>query len=240
MNTKMTKHILLLIASGYFIVSLNAIGQEPAKAHQTEKEAQCVVITYRHSIESFDVRILWRPREQMSGYLIGPAILEFNHKDPKKGFALTNNRFGLPDSDEWMKTVTIKDGYYVKTSQPHLVVDYAVPDMMDKLPSTCVFFIDFNFDGKKELVLTEFANGQRFRNTYQVYDLDEIGNSKSNTTTAQEPFASMDSESKVDFKDRTIRLFNSSGANLSEQLLYKFDEALGRYHLTKCESTDKD
>ena len=168
MNTKMTKHILLLIASGYFIVSLNAIGEEPAKAHQTEKEAQCVVITYRQPIQDFDVMILWRPKERMAGHLIGPAIMNFTHKEPHKSFSLTSNRFGLPDSDEWMKTVSIKEGYYVKTSQPHLVLDYEVPDMMDKLPSTCFFFVDFNFDEKKELVLTEFANGQRFRNTYQV------------------------------------------------------------------------
>ena len=48
----------------------------------------------------------------------------------------------------------------------------------------------------------------------------------------------MDSESKVDFKDRTIRLFNSSGANLSEQLLYKFDESLGHYRLIQREASD--
>jgi hypothetical protein len=139
--------------------------------------------------------------------------------------------FGLPDSDEWFKTVSLEDGYYVKTSQPHLVLDYAAPEMTDKLPSTCFFFVDFNYDGKKELVLTEFANGQRLRNTYQVYAPDVTGVSKSNMTTGQEPFASLDSESKIDFKDRTIRLFNSGGANLSEQLLYKFDESLGHYSL---------
>jgi hypothetical protein len=81
MYTKMTKHILTLIASGYFIISLTVIGGEPAKAHQAEKEAHCVVITCRQPIQESGVMILWRPKEQKMGYLIGPAIMEFTHKE---------------------------------------------------------------------------------------------------------------------------------------------------------------
>ena len=201
-----------------------------------KEDPKYVEITYSKPVEDHDVKIHWRPYEVMCDHLIGPAILEFTNKKTGDRFFLTNNRFGLPKSLDWFKTVTINEGYYEKTSQPALVLDYTAPEFTDKLPSNSFFFVDLTFDGRKELVVTEIANGQRSRNTYKVYDPENTSTYMPITATA--PFCSLDSESVIDRKSRTIRIHNSGAAAVYDILLYRFDDEHERYLLSLYESRD--
>ena len=207
----------------------NLPGKESVAAPEV-KEAKSVILTYNAPIEGFEVTAYWRPHEKMAGYVIGPAIIEFRHKDPDKTFSVTNNRFGLPDTAEWTKTATFVDGYFSKTSQSRVLLDYVGPKITDHLPSTSFFFVDLDFDGKKELVMTEIANGQRFRNTYRVYQPDCLSR-RIDEIACRVPFASLDSASRIDFKNRTIHIFNSSSAQEWEERVYKFEAGEDRYRL---------
>jgi hypothetical protein len=201
-----------------------------------KEDPKYVEITYSKPVEDHDVKIHWRPYEVMCNHLIGPAILEFTNKKTGDRFFLTNNRFGLPTSLDWFKTVKLNKGYYEKTSQPSLVLDYTAPEFTAKLPSNSFFFVDLTFDGKKELVVTEIANGQRWRHTYKVYDPEKMGTYT--PIAATEPFCSLDSESVIDRKNRTIRIHNSGGASVYDILLYRFDDKHKRYLLKEFETRD--
>jgi len=204
--------------------------KESTNAAQQPDQNQCVVLTYSKPVEGFDVKVFWRPRERMAGYVIGPAIVEFEHTDPHKTFSVTNNRFGLPDDAEWTKTARFVDGYFSTTSKPQIVLDYVAPKITDRLPSTSFFFVDLDFDGKKELVLTEIANGQRWSNTFRVHRPHDTMR-RAYENSARVPLDSLDTFSRIDLKKRTIRIFRSGGAQVNDQLLYKFDDELNRYRL---------
>ncbi|MBF0197476.1 MAG: hypothetical protein HQL32_07185, partial [Planctomycetes bacterium] len=191
-----------------------------------EKLEQTVVFTYNKPIEDYWITVFWRPHEKVMGYLLGPAIMEFKHKDRCKSFSVTNNNFGVPISSEWFGTVTLDGGYYMGTSQLYATLDYEEPTIVDRMPSTSFFFLDLNFDGDKELVLTEFVYGQRWRNSYKVYEVDGVGR-KNSTFLMSEPFDFLDSNSIIDIKNRTITNNLSSGADLSGKLHYKFDKEEG-------------
>lgn len=231
MNTKIPTKVPMLASLCCALISSYSMGKEPAAAPE-EKETKSVVLTYNEPIEGFEVTVLWRPREQMAGYVIGPAIIEFEHEDPHKTFSVTNNRFGLPDTAEWTKTATFVDGYFAKTSQPKVVLEYAKPKITDRLPSTSFFFVDLDFDGHEELVTTEIANGQRLRNTFRVYRPQHLSRRTEEVATGV-PFDTLDSASRVDLNNRTIRTFNSGGAQVNEQLVYEFDRDLNRYRLKR-------
>lgn len=215
---------IFLIASATFAVN------EPAAADTNSNEAGGVVFTYDKPIEGFEVKVFWRPYEAIAGHIVGPAIVEFRHEDPTKTFFFSNNRFGLPDSSPWAKTATLVDGYFAKTTQPHAVLEYVEPEITDHLPQVSFFFLDLDFDGAKELVMMEIANGQRFRSTYRVYQPGNPG-LRSDEIASRPPFNLLDSASEIDLENRTIRVFNSGSAQETEVLVYKFDEEANRYRL---------
>ena len=85
-------------------------------------------------------------------------------------------------------------------------------------------FGDMNFDGIKELVLSEKRGGQRWYDAYKVYLIQEIENSSyfnildlSNV----KPYSDIDQTTKYDSDNKTIEIYYSGGACSSSYELYE-------------------
>jgi len=85
-------------------------------------------------------------------------------------------------------------------------------------------FGDMNFDGIKELVLSEKRGGQRWYDAYKVYLIQEIENSSyfnildlSNV----KPYSDIDQTTKFDSDNKTIEIYYSGGACSSSYELYE-------------------
>ena len=104
---------------------------------------------------------------------------------------------------------------------------YYVPEFAENFEVIDVpfFFYDVNFDGKKELMLTEFGNGQRFVSSFKVFLLDngELIDDYFQITNI-EPFRSFDAFTKINNHTKEFILYLSSGARSSGFHTYELDD----------------
>ena len=85
-------------------------------------------------------------------------------------------------------------------------------------------FGDMNFDGIKELVIANRKQGQRHKDAYEVYLIQEIEDKNYFNIvdlTNELPYSNIDSSTKFDWEDKTIELYYSGGACGSSYETYK-------------------
>ncbi len=85
-------------------------------------------------------------------------------------------------------------------------------------------FGDMNFDGIKELVISEKQGGQRSYDAYKVYLLQEIEDTQYfnvvNLSNVK-PYSDIDQTTQFDWDNNTIRVMSSGGACSSMEELYE-------------------
>lgn len=203
--------------------------------------SKIVRIEYKNNIHGYHVQVLWMPIEfsKTGGdYVIGPAILKF--RDAKNGdvFTFTTNYFSVMSNKLSLKSKcklkTVKnaedcheDISAINQDQIKLVYQEQKPDpkLADSgfgASNEPFFFQDVNFDGKEELIVAEFGEGQRFRTAFKVY---QIGVPSLYQITDKEPFKSLDDGSKIDYKNKKIFVDRSGGACDSVYETYTYDES---------------
>ena len=116
-----------------------------------------VKLIYNQTVNGYSVTAEWK------GYgdgEWGPATIRFSGK--KGSFEIFKERF----SDQSI----YRNGK--KKSRGTMHVDY-VPKLQEEILSEMspFFFIDIDFDGTDELIFTNYLNGQRGYNSYDVYEI---------------------------------------------------------------------
>ena len=147
---------------------------------------------------------------------IGPAIITFKSKN--NTFSITNSHHYFPDSLAQLssKSKIISLDYKATDSLKTSLYPFANIDIP-------LFFLDVNFDGVDELIITKKGTGQRFWDTFDVYEIED-GEIKEPfyQITSKKPFVDFDIATKIDKMKKEITTYLSGGACDSSYKLYAF------------------
>jgi len=179
--------------------------------------------------DRYIVDVQWFPDNGLAPFLTGPAIITFNIKgDALSWFTKLAGFFHIPNFEvDWEK---INNGGVFEMKYSDFNNQSTLKELAKGLYSleTPFFFEDVNFDGTKELIITEARNGQRGRNAYKVYSIDEFGPEIDlYDITNTLPYVKFDSSTEFNAKDKTITLYYSGGACSSSSETYQAVDGYG-------------
>ena len=182
----------------------------------------------------FTVDVQWFPDNGLAPLLTGPAIITFKRKgDVLSLFTKLTGFFHIPDFEvDWEKINNgeVFEMKYSDFNNQSTLKELAFKKGIYSL-ETPFFFEDVNFDGTKELIITEARNAQRHRDAYKVYSMYEnraVISLYDITNTL--PYTKFDSSTEFNPKDRTISLYYSRGACSSSSETY---QAVAGYRTVK-------
>lgn len=178
-----------------------------------------VFISYNQKVEGYSVKVMWFP----IGTEVGRAILYFEKADSR--FYLYNHHFN-DSALYYTRNKTLKDGQTI-------TLDYIAKKDDEYLSrNSPFFFVDVDFDGKKELVINNWRCGSREANSYEVYRVEEYGTE----LIHEAPFNELENgHVEFDSKQKTITCTFSTGAEFTTKYIYKQKEyqTLRGYNLEK-------
>ena len=158
----------------------------------------------------------WFPDWGLAPLLTGPANINFRVKDTNIKFTIKSELFHIalrifsfPNYRMNAETITKKE--VLKMKYWHL----ANPPFA---------FGDMNFDGIKELVISEKRGGQRSYDAYKVYLLQEIEDTQYFNVvnlTHVKPYSDIDQTTQFDWDKNTIRVMSLGGDCGSMEELYE-------------------
>ena len=213
----MKKPLLLLL----LLLTNNSFANEPANCcpeiYKGLNADKLIKIHFTDLIEDrYIVDVQWFPDNGLAPFLTGPAIITFNIKgDALSWFTKLTGFFHIPNFEvDWEKINNgeVFEMKYSDFNNQSTLKELAFKKGIYSL-ETPFFFEDVNFDGTKELIITEARNAQRHRDGYKVYSmyqnravisLYDITNSL--------PYVNFDSSTEFNPKDKTITLYYSGGA----------------------------
>lgn len=155
-----------------------------------------VFIKYEKPIEGYDVKALvYADSTIATGYR---ALIDFS-KDGKTVSQIETTEFFLPQ----IEISDLNNGEIINAT-------YDLPDFMESgvvkleaFENLPFFFIDIDFDGKKELLFNRTRLGQRGMNAYKPVNIEdpyfEYGSWLSNN-----PYCELDDETIIDYKNKVI------------------------------------
>ena len=183
--------------------------------------------------DRYIVDVEWFPDNGLAPFLTGPANITFTLKESNKSFTVRTGLYHSPDFEvDWEKinngeVFEMKYGDFYNLST---LKELASKEGIYSL-ETPFFFEDVNFDGKKELIITEKRNGQRGFDSYKVYSINEFRPEIDlYDITNSLPYVKFDSSTEFNPKDKTITLYYSGGACTTISEIY---QAVGGYRGVK-------
>ena len=226
----------------------NSFANEPANCcpeiYKGLNANKLIQIHFTDLIEDrYIVDVEWFPDNGLAPFLTGPANITFTLKESNKSFTVRTELYHSPDFEVDWEKINNGEVFEMKYS------DFYNLSTLKELASkegiysleTPFFFEDVNFDGKKELIITEKRNGQRGRDAYKVYsigefrpeiDLYDITNSL--------PYVKFDSSTEFNPKDKTITLYYSGGACSSSSETYQAVDGYGAVKFKLIKKIDYD
>ena len=228
----MKKLFLILL----LLFTNNSFANEPANCcpeiYKGLNADKLIKIHFTDLIEGkFTVDVKWFPDNGLAPFLTGPAIIIFNTKHPILNlFTKSVGFFHIPNFEvDWEK---INNGEVFEMKYSDFNNQSTLKELAFKgsshLLETPFFFEDVNFDGSKELIITEKREGQRHRDAYKVYTMDGLrAISRLYDITNTLPYSNFDSSTEFNPKDKTITLYYSGGACSSSSETYQAVDGYG-------------
>jgi len=163
--------------------------------------------------DRYIVDVEWFPDNGLAPFLTGPANITFTLKESNKSFTLRTELYHSPDFQVDWEKINNGEVFEMKYSDFNNQSTVKEPLKAKVFFETPFFFEDVNFDGTKELLITETRGGQRFTHEYKVYSIDEFGalNSPYNITNSM-PYVEFDGFTEFNPEDKTITLYYQGGA----------------------------
>lgn len=198
MESKKLYCLLLIILMYISFCNANNI----PRALEVPDEFECfigkkVFIKYEKPIEGYDVKALvYADSTIATGYR---ALIDYS-KDGKSVSQIETTEFFLPNID----ISDLKSGDIISAT-------YDLPDFpengvvkLEAFENLPFFFIDVDFDGKKELLINKARLGQRNMNAYKPVEIEnpylEFGYWLSNN-----PYSELDDETIIDYENKVIK-----------------------------------
>ncbi|MBL7472059.1 hypothetical protein [Robertkochia sediminum] len=240
----MNRKLLVPLLFTTLLMSVLNAGTHKFQTHRPQEmdgieriEDEYIKITYNQKVNGYDVRVTWKPEMMGLDEVIGPAILEFKKSDAE--FTITNNYFSLP-----MEAVdlNIDQGGVVGINKNNISLDYHDPGFKDggfDAIDVPFVFVDLDFDGNEELVVTKTNQGQRYVNAYSVYSVEDGGLAPAQyQLTDQKPFSELDAMAELNREKKEITLIGSGGYCFVTFETYSLIN--GAYALTKIVEMERD
>ena len=183
------------------ILSVLLIGCNKPSKNYKEEDFLCfndeyVYIQYSEPIEDYDIKV----KVSLDTVYSRPyrAFIDFS-KGGKPISQIFHPDFFLPEEkiSEYENNSVITANY--KTP---IVNDTGVV-RLDNFRYVPFFFLDIDFDGKKELLINHSGMGQRGEAAFEVINLED-NNYYGNLDYREEPFLSLDSLTEIDYDNKTI------------------------------------
>jgi len=190
----------------------NAITAVDSTKHTTEKLKR-LYLKYKKPIEGFHIKIGWTPYESYEDCSVGLATFFFENRN--------GCRFSIIDSAFLSSVLINKDkkkeiAYFKEDTL--IYIEYPFKSNREIIRRDVPFsFSDVDFDGKKELIMTVFGEGQRHTDVFRIFKLDSVGNlvKRSKQVTYQKPYIDFDGFTKFDKKNKTVTNTFDGGADNS-------------------------
>lgn len=216
-----------------------------------KKNHRTVNLEYTNEINGFRISAIWSPKIGSCTLVTGPAIINlFNTKD-STSFRINTDEFTVTNDNlcEYIKVDS--DNNVVSISKENISISFnenklksienanytnkalfSFEEIIDELP---FFFLDIDFDSKKELLISHYTSGQRGHTGYSVHNLY---NEKRKINVEEKPFINrpypddnkyffyaIDYFSKIDYNNKNITIFLSGGACSSDYETYSLQDA---------------
>ena len=238
----MKKLFLILL----LLFTNNSFAWEPANCcpeiYKGLNADKLIKIHFTDLIEDrYIVDVEWFPDNGLAPFLTGPANITFTLKESNKSFTLRTEFYHSPDFEvDWEK---INNGEVFEMKYSDFYNQSTLKELAKGLYSleTPFFFEDVNFDGTKELIITEARNAQRHRDGYKVYSMYQnraVISLYDITNTL--PYVNFDSSTEFNPKDKTITLYYSGGACSSSSETYQAVDGYGAVKFKLIKKVDYD
>ena len=185
-----------------------------------------VHIKYNQPVNGYNAEVFFMPEEMRYDKITGPASLRFTHQKTGKKRQVHSLYFAVPAK----MLPEFEDKGYL-TQKQTFSLDYGLSGNADETTAAHplydgelpFFFADVNFDGKQELLLTQFGQGQRGCSSYIVFSITPDG-AFDDHLASQTPFDQLDDFSTIDSENKQITIPHHNGADNSFEEVYKQDE----------------
>jgi hypothetical protein len=247
------KNLLYLIIMTFCIVVIGCNKVEQAKTDvEIEDKFQ---VKYPEGFEDFEGNICFiKYKNKIEGHSVKVVLHYFSFDSESKllrGFAeilfykndsTPDLYFRAPNFCTETPYDTVKKGDVVELEYKLPKVDYSKPFKLRAFEMTPFFFLDVNFDGKKDLVLSRYGAAQRRMTAFVAYDVtDEIFDEFGYDYLYDElrdvpPYADMDCLTEIDYKKKEISTFDYEGNDISVKDVYRLVN--GKIKLVRYEDYD--
>lgn len=210
---------------------------------QNNNQDGIIIFDFKEQVGKYKVKVYWFPTEVINGTgeVNGSAIIKLQNLDTKETNTITTNYFvpyrnSIEGNDISIKIPKLAALLSVDVKERELKSVKSGTIIVEKKDDiwTNLSFEDVNFDGKDELLLTEFGAGQRFCANEKVFDLS-FGIDEMN----YEPFNQIDDMATLDKAKKEIIIHASGGACGSSNYTYKKDSD-GWFELVETEEFESD
>jgi hypothetical protein len=189
-----------------------------------------------------EISAIWTPTDMAcgKGSVVGPTILRIVRKTDQKTISLSVDNVSFFNHFESSgRTEFTRDDLLWLLGQSLLEVNLS--DYLASHTKTCsdgassclvlseapISFSDLNYDEKNELVVRRGCHGQRYRDTFAVFEFPELEEfdwqiDRFYDEFSEEPFRSLDSGTEINVTTRKIVIDRSGGACNSDLLTYTY------------------
>ena len=202
-------------ADADWIVHLNSL-----KNNLSQEAPIDVYFKHCSPIGNYEVTMLWQPFDKM--YETGVAVVNFRD-------TATNRNYYIVSSDKYTNyylcNICFAQGFEGYSDDDVFLLDGAVPEQPEWCESSINYympfqFFDADFDGKDELLVSDWGQCQQ-GNTYSVYDITD----EDFVLKAEVPFNNIDNTTKFDADKKCIEISSHDGIFMSMSSIYNVSSA---------------
>lgn len=180
-------------------------------------------IDFTNEIENMKAKIAVHDYFFSDSVLTGDAEIIFYKNDSTLSLYFRAPYFGM----RGVPADTIRNSQILRLTYKTPVYDINKPISFDTFRDVPFFFLDVDFDGKKDFVIKYFRQGQRWSDAYQAYDVtDDIYGSYGydylyDDLRGVAPYQDLDDLSEIDYNNKEISTYFYGGYSDSKKTIYK-------------------
>ena len=234
MKSRLVLLIAIFVSIGIIYALLSAEKEQINSNEQPMEQNQvCVKLVYDKPIEGYEVTANWQPFE-VKDCETGHITINFRDISTGKEFQYINReKFSSYHTD----LITSAEDFDCYKDGEVYHIEYATkPNPFEESPIDYYLpfqFYDVDFDGKKELLINDYYQGQQ-GNYYEVFEITDAGLKEKSCP----PFNYVDNMMKFDVQNQIITYHSHDGSYYSCSLHYQKINSILKQELSIPDSLD--
>ena len=199
---------------------LNAM---PLPSYMQDTSLIDVYFKYNQPVNGYEVTARWRVFEKM--YETGRVMMNFYNPETGAEFQYYGEKYNSFDTDE----ISFAEDFKGHQRGDIHYFDYTSPDSPDPYKEyndnspigyyTSFQFLDIDFDGEDELLVSDMYKGQP-GNYYSVWDITKDGLNRLDSM----PLDRISNIDKINLNNKTITIIDNDGAYDNAEFVFEFKE----------------